>query len=245
MRSSMIRTVSTTIVAAVALAACGGHGVVPAQGVAPSISNGIASNGFAAGPDGKTSPCNIKGMYYFHGSCRPFNLNMTKATTVKLGQFAPYQGITITTTFSAFTNPPKVQSVSAVMGDAIGKNNDITGTVKGKAFPLYGAGKDCVYNGKPATCPGKPFVYAELINKSQYTLKPQLTPKFVITDSNGFPTGKHNQCFPAELTVKGWLPQTNVHGTPKNHTLIINALRNTQNLYYPANAQFIVAGVCW
>ena len=240
----MIRTVATAIVAAVALAACAGHGVVPSQSVVPAVSNGFLANGFAAGPDGKTSPCDLKGMYYFHGSCRAFSLNMTKATTLKLGQFGPYQGITITTTFSAFTNPPKVQTVAAVMGDAIGKG-DITGTVGGKAFPLYGAGKDCVYAGKPATCPGKPFVYAELINKSQYTLKPQLTPKFVITDSNGFPTGKKNQCFPAELTSKGWLPQTNVHGTPKNHTLVINALKNTQNLYYPANAQFIVVGACY
>lgn len=240
----MIRTVSTAIVAAIALAACGGHGVVPSQGVAPALSNGFAANGFAAGPDAKKSPCDIQGMYYFHGSCRTFSLNMTKATSVKLGQFGAYHGITITTTFSAFTNPPNVQSVPAVMGDAIG-SGDITGLVKGKAFKLYGDGKDCVYANKPATCPGKPFVYAELVNMSKYTLKPQLTPKFVITDTNGFPTGNKNQCFPAELTAKGWLPQTNVHGTPKNNTLIINALKNTQNLFYPANAQFIVVGVCY
>lgn len=241
----MIRTASTAIVAAVALAACGGHGVVPSQGFAPNVSNGFAANGLAVSPDGKTSPCSIKGMYYFHGSCRAFNLNMTKPTTVKLGQFGAYHGIKITTTFGAFTNPPKVQNVPAVMGDAIGTNGDITGLVKGKAFKLYGDGKDCVYAGKPATCPGKPFVYAELVNQSQYTLKPQLTPKFVISDSNGFPVGQKNQCFPAELTAKGWLPQTNVHGTPKNGVLVINALKNTQNLYYPAKSQFIVAGVCY
>lgn len=244
MRSSITRSVSAAIVAAVALAACAGRGVVPSQGFAPNVSNGFASNGFDAGPDGKTSPCDIKGKYYFHGSCRTFNLNMTKSTTVKLGQFGPYHGITITTTFGPFTNPPKVQSVPAIMGDAVG-SGDITGLAGGKAFKLYGDGKDCVYANKPATCPGKPFVYAELINTSKYTLKPQLTPKFVITDSNGFPTGRNNQCFPAELTSKGWLPETNVHGTPKNDTLVINALKNTQNLYYPANGQFIVVGVCY
>lgn len=240
----MIRTVSTAAVAAVALAACGGHGVVPSQGIAPNVSNGFAANGFAAGPDAKKSPCQITGMYYFHGSCRAFSLSMTKVTTVKLGQFSPYKGITITTTFSPFTNPPKVQSVPAIMGDAVG-SGDITGLSKGKAFKLYGDGKDCVYANKPATCPGKPFVYAELINTSKYTLKPQLTPKFVITDANGFPTGRNNQCFPAELTAKGWLAETNIHGTPKNKTLVINALKNTENLYYPADSQFIVAGVCY
>ena len=248
MRFSMIRSAFVAGGAAIALAACSGHGVVPSQGVAPN--SGFApSNAFspAMGSDA-TSPCDIAGLYYFHGSCRPFKLSMTSNTTVQLGQFGAYKGIKITTTFGAFENPPKnVPTIDAIMADAIGKG-DITGTVKGKSFPLYGAGKDCVNSqGKAETCPGKPFVYAELINTSKYTLKPKLTPKFVISDTNGFP-GKH-LCFPAILTqagphtVGGWAPNTTLGGQPHGTTLTINSQANPGQLYYPPG-QFIVAGAC-
>jgi hypothetical protein len=237
MRFSTIVTGSTAVAAAVVLAACGGHGVVPSQSFASGgsgVSNDLLANA-------QKSPCQVAKMYFFHGNCRAFTLSMTKNTVVKLGQFGAYHGIKITTTFSPNSGGPKTGGVAAIMGDADGKG-DITGTVGGKAFKLYGDGKDCVYAGKPATCPGKPFVYAELINTSQYTLKPQKTPGFYITDDNGFPGTK--ACFPAELTSKGWLPETNLTGKPKGKTLTINAVSNTGNLYYPAHSQFIVAGVC-
>jgi hypothetical protein len=251
MRLLIIRSGAAAIVAAVALAACGGHGVVPQSVSQTSAFAPLSDVAQAVSPD--KSPCNHPGMYYFLGSCAAFKLKMSGVTTVPLGSKTPYKGIKITTTFGsgngpAFDNPPKgVSFVDAVMGDAIGKG-DITGQVGGKSFPLYGAGKDCVNgNGQAVFCSGKPFVYAELINMSKYTLKPKLTPKFYITDANGFPGKK--LCFPAILTAKtahsagGWAPNTTLGAPPKGNTLTINAVANPGNLVYPSGP-FYVAGVC-
>ncbi len=270
MRFSMFRSGFVAIAATIALAACNGQGAVPPQGIAPNsvAPNNVAPNNVAtdngaatddttalnndgllgAGPD-KVSKCDIPGIYYFHGSCVAFNLNMTTNTTVELGKYGAYKGIKITTTFGTFQNPPKgVKSIPALMGDATGTGGDITGQVNGKSFPIYGHGQDCVNSqGKPETCPGKPFVYAELINSSKYTLKPKLTPKFVISDTNGFP-GKR-LCFPAILTkpgphtVGGWAPNTTLGAQPHGNTLTINSQSNPGQLVYPPGP-FIVAGVC-
>ena len=249
MRLLTIRSGAAAIVAAVALAACGGHGVVPSQSFASGNAVSTGSDALLnAVSDAKVSKCDITGMYYFHGSCVPFNLNMNSNTTIELGKYGAYHGIKITTTLSTIQNPPKgVKTIPFIMGDAVG-NGDITGQVKGKSFPLYGHGKDCVNSqGKAEYCPGKPFVYAELINSSTHTLKPKDTPKFYITDSNGFP-GKR-LCFPAILTaagphtVGGWAPNTTLGGQPHGNTLTINAQPNPGQLVYPPG-QFIVAGAC-
>lgn len=252
MRLSIIGSGFAAVVAVAMLAACGGHGVVPSQSFssanATALSDGVLAN---VGDDAaKVHHCDITGMYYFHGSCVPFTMNLTKATTVELGKFGAYKGIKITTTLSAIANPPKgVSTIAAIMGDATGTGGDITGTVKGKAFPHYGDGKNCVNDstGKAEYCPGKPFVYAELINQSKYTLKPVDTPKFYITDTNGFP-GKR-LCFPAILTTPapkwagGWAPNTTIGGQPHGTTLTINAQKNPGTLVF-APGQFIVAGAC-
>jgi hypothetical protein len=235
----------SAIAAAALLAACGGHGVVPQQNVVPSngASGDVSFDGLS--PDAKTSPCDVKGMYYFHGNCVAFNMNINSNTVVTLGKYKQYAGLKIVTTLSPFSNPPKVKTVPAVMGDATGKKDDITGTVKRKAFPLYVPGKQGCVNtqNKPEICPGRAtFVYAELINKSSYTLKPKNTPSFYITDQNGFP-GK-NLCFPAILTSKGWAPNETLGGKPSGNTLRIGSTKNPGELIFPANGQFIVVGVC-
>ena len=104
------------------------------------------------------------------------------------------------------------------MGDAIGKG-DITGTVERQVVPALRRRQRLRQLARQSRiCPGKPFVYAELINTSKYTLKPKLTPKFDITDTNGFP-GKQ-LCFPAILTpagphtAGGWAPNTTLGGQP-------------------------------
>lgn len=241
MRLSIIPAGCVAVVAAVALAACGGHGVVPSQ-LAPNGAVAPAGNAvLGVVPDGK-SKCDIPGIYYFHGDCVAFNLSMNATTIVKLGKYGAYKGIKITTTFGVFQNPPKgVKTIAALMGDATG-SGDITGTIGGKSFPIYGAGKDCVNNtGQPIYCPGKPFVYAELINTSKYTLKPKYTPGFNITDTNGFP-GKR-LCFPAILTAKGWQPNTTLGAQPHGQTLVIGQQPNPGQLVYPPGP-FIVAGAC-
>lgn len=243
MRFSKIGTGAAAIAAAAALTACGGHGTVPSSNLGPATANGLTSDGVLASglsPDAG-SKCSVSGMYYFQGSCAAFNMKMKSITTVTIGKVKPYQGIVITTSLSPIQKPPNVDSVPAIMGDAIGK--DVTGKVKNKAFPLYGVGNDCVSgNGKPVKCVGKVFIYAELINTSKYNLKPLMTPGFYITDQNGFP-GK-TLCYPAILTSKGWAPNTTVGGKPNGKTLRIASVSNPGQLIYLANAQFIVAGVC-
>lgn len=240
----MFRSGAATIAAATALAACGGHGVVPSQAMAPQVSGGFAANAF---PDAKKSPCDVTGMYYFKGNCVAFSMNTNATTQVTLGKFKPYNGIKITATLSKFSHPPQAKTVPAVMGDAIGKN-DILGKVKNKAFPLYVAGgSNCVTaDNKPEKCFGKPFVYAELINNSQYNLTPVNTPGFYITDSHGFP-GK-NLCFPAILaTVKGkvvWALNTALGAKPGKTTLQLVPASNPGQLVFLAHSQFIVAGIC-
>jgi hypothetical protein len=239
MRITTTMTIGAAIVAAAAMSACASRGVVPSQSFA-------SSNGTTAVLAAKATPTptacekTTPPMYYFGGSCTSFTLKEGSSTTVYLGKYKPYQGIKITTVFTTNTGGP-AGGVPAVMGDAIGKG-DITGKVGGKAFKLYGDGKDCLFNGKPATCPGKPFVYAELINNSKYKLKPQGTPTFTITDSNGFP-GAH-ECFPAEYTSKGWIPETTLDAKPSGNTLHLPSAGNDGSLYYLPNSQFIVAGVC-
>jgi hypothetical protein len=231
-------TIGAAIVAAAAMTACASRGVVPSQSFASS--NGItAMQAAKATPTPTACEKTTPPMYYFSGSCVAFTLNEGAATTVFLGKYKPYQGIKITTVFSKNSGGPP-GGVKAVMGDATGKG-DITGMVGGKAFKLYGDGKDCLYKGKFVTCTGKPFLYAELINNSGSKIKPVDTPKFTIVDTNGFP-GK--TCYPAEYQNGGWVLEDNLVGKPVGNTLNLPSVANDGSLYYLPHAQFIVAGVC-
>jgi len=239
MRISTI-TIGVAFVAAAALSACAGRGVVPSQNFASSDgANGmVAAVKATPTPNAcmKTNPP----MYYFAGACLSFTLNETKATLVDLGKFNPYGGIKINTTYSKNTGGP-AGGVPAVMGDAIG-NGDITGKVGGKAFQNYGATNNCIgSNGKLTKCFGKTFLYAELINNSNYTLTPAATPGFAISDTHGYP-GK--TCFPAIYSSKGWTPETNLAAKPVGDNLTLPSATNTGQLIYVKHTQFIVAGVC-
>src|ERR1700678_2261366 len=207
MRISTI-TIGAAFVAAAALSACAGRGVVPSQNFASS--SGADATFASPQANATPNPCQHTNpvMYLFAGSCLPFTLKETTTTTVALGKYKAYQGIKITAVFSKNTGGPGA-GIPAVMGDATGKG-DITGKVGGKAFLIYG-GKNCLFNGKLVPCPGKPLLYAELINNSNYTLKPADTPTFTITDTSGF---SGTTCFPPEYTAKGWEPQTTLDAKP-------------------------------
>jgi hypothetical protein len=240
MRISTI-TIGAAFVAAAALSACAGRGVVPSQNFASSSGTDamIASPQATATPN----PCqhtNPATMYLFGGSCTSFTMKGSNGlpVTVYLGRYKAYQGIKITTVYGKNTGGPATP-LPFVTGDATGKG-DITGKVGGKAFLAYG-GKNCLFNGKLGPCPGKVFVYAELINNSNYTLKPADTPTFTITDTNKFPG---TTCFPAEYTAKGWEPQTTLDAKPDGDVLHLPSSANNGSLYYNKHAQFIVAGVC-
>jgi hypothetical protein len=238
MRISTI-TIGAAFIAAAAMSACASRGVVPSQSFGSADNAGAIAMATKATPTPnacmKTSPP----MYYFGGACSNFTMANTKATVVDLGKYNPYGGIKIDTTYSK--NSGATVGTPAVMGDATGVG-DITGTVGGKAFKKYGDGNDCIgANGKPTKCFGKTFVYAELINNSNYTLTPAATPGFVITDTHGFP-GK--SCFPAIYSSAGWTPEGNLEAAPKGDTLTLPSANNTGQLHYVKHAQFIVAGVC-
>jgi hypothetical protein len=236
MRISTI-TIGAAFVAAAAMSACASRGVVPSQNFASNdgtVAQLAAKATPTPNPCMKTNPV----MYYFGGSCTSFTLKETTTTTVYLGRYKAYKGIKITTVFSKNTGGP-ANGIAAVMGDATG-DADITGKVGGKAFLKYG-GKNCLFNGKLGPCPGKPFLYAELINNSNYTVKPADTPTFTIVDTNKFPG---TTCFPAEYTSKGWEPETTLDAKPDGDTLHLPSSANNGSLYYDKHAQFIVAGVC-
>jgi hypothetical protein len=233
-------TIGAAIVAAAAMSACASRGVVPSQNFVSSNSAQAMLVDAKATPT--PTPCEKTNppMYYFGGNCVAFTLKETSATTVTLGKYSPYQGIKIVTVFSKNAGGPS-GGIPAVMGDATGKG-DITGKVGGKTFKLYADGNDCLGgNGKPTKCFGKTFLYAELINNSNYTLTPQTTPGFTITVKSGYP-GK--TCFPAIYSNGLWQPETNLSASPKGTLLVLPSASNTGQLKYLKHAQFIVAGVC-
>lgn len=140
MRFSFIRTSFVATAAAVALAACGGHGYVPAQSVnpgGPPIGNAI--------PDA-TNPCYtaaVQPAWILKGSCVITKLT-NKGLTVKL---PAYKGITEKTVLPAGNNDT---GKAFVLVDAVG-GTDIS-KYKKKSLPAL-----------PATT-GKSALYVEAVN---------------------------------------------------------------------------------
>lgn len=139
MSLSTIRSSAAAIAIAVALAACGGRGVIPSQSGAPD------SNAFTAM---SSNPCYTKAVqpaWIFKGSCVIGKLP-AKGKTFKL---APYKGVTVSVTLPA--NDAK-GNPTFVLVDAIGgKVKDIK-PYKKKPFPLI-----------PASS-GKSVIYIEAVN---------------------------------------------------------------------------------
>ena len=127
MRFSTIRTGAAASAAAIALAACGGHGLVPSQSAAPGFS--LISD------KSSTNPCLAKGVqpaWVFKGACKIVKLP-AKGITIKL---AAYKGITVTASF------PKNNSKgnpSFVLVDALGGKTKDIAPFKKKAFPAIPA----------------------------------------------------------------------------------------------------------
>jgi hypothetical protein len=167
MRFSTIRACATAGVAAIALAACAGHGIVP------SSATGDASSAYDMSPLAlktcATSPPQYA--WIFKGACDGFTLKSTG------GKFSldEYEDITITGSIGENTVKG---SATVYLADAIDKNGDIE-TYKGTSFPAYKA-------------EGTTVVYAVANNQTTQIIKPipvknKPILEYVITDSKGLP----------------------------------------------------------
>jgi hypothetical protein len=160
-----MRTIVRLLAAAalIALAACGGRGVMPAQAPASGLS--FAPN---AGPSA-VDPCATlgkSGLWYFHGSCLSENVKKS-ATTFKL---KGYKGIAQTLKYPAASAGVPART-TFVTGEGTGKL-DITGTYQKSKFPLYGSkGVPCInQSGSTEACSNTPFLYDLLVNDSANTV---------------------------------------------------------------------------
>jgi hypothetical protein len=120
MRFSTIRTGIVASAAAIALAACGGHGLVPSQSAAP---------GFNAVSPMSVNPCYtpaVQPAWIFKGSCVITKLP-AKGKSIAL---AAYKGVSVTVKLPKNTS----KNGAFVLVDALGgKNKDIS-KFKGKTF---------------------------------------------------------------------------------------------------------------
>lgn len=145
------------VFAIVAVASCGGRGVVPTQPSNP----GIPFAGTMA--PSATNPCatlDKEGTWYFHGPCIAENVKQS-ATIFKLKS---YRSVTQILKYPAVSGKAPAKT-AFVTGEATGKK-DVTGTFQGTKFPLYGSSSGpCVGNyGSAQACSGKAVVYDLMVN---------------------------------------------------------------------------------
>jgi hypothetical protein len=194
------RTSAIAAVAALALAACGGHAMVPSQNFSQ---NPIAGGAFAV-PDAGTPCSTIKGFWQFGGACKAYSLTAAGATY----KLPYYKGIALHVTVGKNS---ATKSIPFLLGDATGKG-DITGTYKTKKFPPYST-KTCA----KSPCAGTPMLYFEAFNQTKTSVKVTGDSGLLVL-SKTFP-GK--SCFPALLGTKGWTPYTIVQASVKNGKVAI------------------------
>jgi hypothetical protein len=228
MRSSIIRSCALATVAAMGLAACAGHGVVPSSSseLAPMASN--------AGIAPLLTTCVKSPPQYewiFKGACVGFMIKDTG------GSFAlgDYENITIKGSIG--DNDAK-GSVKIVLADAIDKNGDIE-SYKGKSFLAYKA-------------QGTTIVYAAAINQSTQTIKPHAAKDkpvltYVITDSKGLPG---TECRAAVLAHQknGTLKWSSLPGGPfgkKGDTVTITQSEAPAGFSLPPKVPLYLAVNCF
>jgi hypothetical protein len=155
---------------AISLAACSGQSMVPSQSPLSSAPDArTASLTFTSSmsadaltPDAK-SPCDIKGFWYFKGSCV---LGAITAAGGKLPLKA-YKGITVTL---AVPKSNAAKGTDFLVGDGT-SSTDITGTFQGTKFINFGK-VPCVSitTFKTVKCVGTAFLYTLVANASKATV---------------------------------------------------------------------------
>lgn len=215
----MIRTGAIATIAAIALAACAGRGIVPSSPTAMAPTNemipGASDDGMSPLKTKKKTCAKTPPQYewVFKGTCDEFILKPGG------GDFSLEQYAYITVTGSIGKNTVK-GSATIALADAVDKKGDIE-AYKGKSFP--------VYKGKGTT-----IIYASANNQSNQTIKPIVVKgkaiiQYVISDKKKFP-GK--TCSAAILTHESsgklyWDPLPN--GFPVKGKSVTISLYTTPN----------------
>lgn len=189
MRLSQISASAIVAGAVFALAACGGHGVVPPSSapLAPSAMTQTSPLAFGDDVSQLLTTCAKSPPQYqwiFKGACDTFTLKPSGGSFT----LAKYESISVTGLIGK--NSLKA-SVKVAIADAIDKNGDIKKS-GGKAFPAYKAS-------------GTTIVYAAVNNQSKDVIKPIAVKnkpvlQYTITDAKGFPKGA-NVCGAALLST--------------------------------------------
>jgi hypothetical protein len=241
MRLSLFRASAFATVAAIALAACAGHGAIPSSpsGLAPQSALAPTTLGDNASPRGDDmSPLALttcaksppQYQWVFKGACTGFMLKPLG------GSFSLQKYANITVTGSIGKNTVK-KSAHIILVDAVDKNGDIL-KYKGASFPPYKAN-------------GTTIVYASAINQTSQVIKPisvkgKPVLQYVITDAKGIP-GK--QCGAAVLAKQrnGQLKWTSIPatGTVKGKSVTISQYEVPSGFELPPKAPLYFAVNCF
>ena len=245
MKSSLFGRFSTLLCVA-ALAACAGNATIPASQsaaqplLAPAAPAAVAADPIArafvplAGVRAAGSPCNISGFWYFRGLCAAFYMAKAGGTVA----LKPFLGVGVTLGFQKNNAPAKTTFIA---GDGTSLKN-ITGTFKGKKFPLYGSIGCVDYYGKATKCTGKALVYFVMINATTTTVKFSGVPSVTVSAAT-FPgkTCRQNALVPSGNTyVWGWVPSP---VAPKRGKVTFPT--NGQAQSFPGQNAILISIVCY
>jgi hypothetical protein len=221
--------VASTAVAALLLAACASHGVVPStSSFGPSVVSPEAVS-----PDAKKptpSPCaKAQVPWDFGGACGTVALKAAGGSA----SMGAYNGFKIKATFAKSNPAPKAGEL-LVVRDATNTKGDVTGKVKGAAFPPFNKA------GQPSTTV-TPLLYMKAHNQGgafQFTATPVVT----VTSVKAFP-GK--DCILTKMNPSNntWQAAPVVFGKITGNTVVFPA--QTTQIPIPANGTIYLAMACF
>jgi hypothetical protein len=231
--SSRSLVVASTAVAALLLAACASHGVVPAtNSFGPSVvSPEAVSPDLNVSPDlKKKPPCQLtQTAWVFAGKCGAVAI---KAAGGK-ASMAIYDGFKIRATFPK-ANPAPSAGEILVVRDATNTKKDITGLLAGKAFPSFNKA------GAPPTTV-TPLLYMKAQNHGggfTFTATPLLT----VVSAKAFP-GK--DCILTKMNPSNdtWQAAPVVFGKITGTTVVFP--EQTTQIPIPKNGTIYLAMACF
>jgi len=228
--SSSSLIAASTAVAALLLAACASHGVVPAtSSFGPSVVSPEALSPDAKKPTPK--PCaKPQVAWTFGGSCGGVFIKAAGGSA----SMAAYDGFTIKAKFPKASPAPSAGEV-LVVRDATNTKKDITGLVGGKTFPAL------TKIGSPATLSVKPFLYMKAYNQGGgFTFT--ATPLVTVTSVKAFPG---TRCILTKMNSSNntWQTLPVIAGTITGHTVVFPS--KTSQTPVAKNGTIYLAMACY